>query len=233
VSVSCVLSLLLIFYYIFLPRLFSMNYPLHMGFFCLFFGGGDRSLIHVLTVYYEAAMLVGEVLKRHDEVSAIDPADAKTNALDEAKITKYVAMDCEMVGIGPGGVQNALGRCSIVNYYGEVLYDHFVKVTDEITDYRTHVSGIRYRDLVGPKSVDFASCQQAVAKIFKSRIVVGHALSNDFQALLLSHPRKQVRDTSRCKLLCPDRPVGLRKLLQRHLGTDIQKGEHNSVGIAQ
>ena len=30
----------------------------------------------------------------------------------------------------------------------------------------------------------------------KNRIVVGHGISNDFEALLLSHPKRLIRDTS-------------------------------------
>ncbi|NXY27061.1 I20L2 protein, partial [Atrichornis clamosus] len=32
---------------------------------------------------------------------------------------KLVAMDCEMVGTGPGGRTSALARCSIVTYEGD------------------------------------------------------------------------------------------------------------------
>jgi RNA exonuclease 4 len=142
-------------------------------------------------------------------------------------------MDCEMVGVGPKGEQNALARCSLVNYYGDVLYDKFVRVTDTITDYRTHVSGIRHADLISDEAVSFDQCQTDVAKIIDDRIVVGHALSNDFQALLLSHPRKLIRDTAKCKIFCPARPRGLRALLKEHLDLDIQAGEHSSVEDAR
>ncbi|NXF13515.1 AEN nuclease, partial [Smithornis capensis] len=33
--------------------------------------------------------------------------------------TKLLAMDCEMVGTGPGGRTSALARCSIVTYEGD------------------------------------------------------------------------------------------------------------------
>ncbi|NXT16843.1 AEN nuclease, partial [Prunella fulvescens] len=33
--------------------------------------------------------------------------------------SKLVAMDCEMVGTGPGGRTSALARCSIVSYHGD------------------------------------------------------------------------------------------------------------------
>jgi RNA exonuclease 4 len=36
-----------------------------------------------------------------------------------------------------------------------------------------------------------------VAKLLKNRILVGHALENDLACLMLAHPRKLIRDTSR------------------------------------
>ncbi|XP_027554940.1 interferon-stimulated 20 kDa exonuclease-like 2 [Neopelma chrysocephalum] len=41
--------------------------------------------------------------------------------------TKLLAMDCEMVGTGPGGRTSALARCSIVSYDGDVVYDRYVR----------------------------------------------------------------------------------------------------------
>lgn len=60
---------------------------------------------------------------------------------------KYLAMDCEMVGTGPKGSVSQLGRCSIVSYEGDVVYDKFVKPSVPVTDYRTRWSGIRAKDL--------------------------------------------------------------------------------------
>jgi RNA exonuclease 4 len=51
-------------------------------------------------------------------------------------------MDCEMVGVGPEGVDSVLARVSIVNYHGHVILDEYVNARERITDYRTHVSGI-------------------------------------------------------------------------------------------
>ena len=55
-----------------------------------------------------------------------------------------MALDCEMVETDQG---DAIGRISIVDYHGDVLYDKFVKPEKNITDYRTAVSGIRQEDL--------------------------------------------------------------------------------------
>lgn len=52
-------------------------------------------------------------------------------------------MDCEMVGVGPKGEDSIVARVSIVNQFGKCVYDKYVKPTEEVTDYRTAVSGIR------------------------------------------------------------------------------------------
>lgn len=52
-------------------------------------------------------------------------------------------MDCEMVGAGPKGEDSIVARVSIVNQFGKCVYDKYVKPTEEVTDYRTAVSGIR------------------------------------------------------------------------------------------
>ncbi|XP_046942734.1 interferon-stimulated gene 20 kDa protein isoform X2 [Lynx rufus] len=55
--------------------------------------------------------------------------------------TEVVAIDCEMVGLGPRG-ESGLARCSLVDLHGTVLYDKFIRPEGEITDYRTLISGI-------------------------------------------------------------------------------------------
>ncbi|KAI9260786.1 hypothetical protein BY458DRAFT_439940 [Sporodiniella umbellata] len=77
----------------------------------------------------------------------------KMNASD-SKLGKFVAIDCEMVGVGPGGVDSALARVSIVNFNGAVLLDVYVKPLEKVTDYRTHVSGIQREHLEGDEGTD-------------------------------------------------------------------------------
>ena len=59
-----------------------------------------------------------------------------------------MAMDCEMVGLGPFR-ESGLARCSLVDYHGSVLYDKFIRPEGDITDYRTPVSGITARNMEG------------------------------------------------------------------------------------
>lgn len=51
---------------------------------------------------------------------------------EKNKITKFLAMDCEMVGIGYDGSDHMLARVSIVNKFGDCVYDKFVKPREEV-----------------------------------------------------------------------------------------------------
>ncbi|KAG8679136.1 3'-5' exonuclease, partial [Ceratobasidium sp. 395] len=108
---------------------------------------------------------------------------------------RYLALDCEMVGVGEDGKESSLARASIVDYHGRVVLDEFVQQRERVTDYRTQYSGIRPEDMINAKS--FGEIQARVAELLApaDRILVGHALSNDLAALLLTHPASRTRDT--------------------------------------
>ncbi|RKP07391.1 ribonuclease H-like domain-containing protein, partial [Thamnocephalis sphaerospora] len=145
-------------------------------------------------------------------------------------IGKYLAIDCEMVGVGPNGSESALARVSIVNFYGHPVLDKFVKPKEKITDYRTFVSGIT--PAMMRKAESFEAVQKEVAELLEDRIVVGHAVHNDFKALMISHPRHLVRDTQLYKpfrKLTGGRTPGLKRLVELVLKRKIQAGEHSSV----
>ncbi|XP_050463669.1 uncharacterized protein LOC126857866 isoform X1 [Cataglyphis hispanica] len=148
-------------------------------------------------------------------------------------LTKHIAMDCEMVGIGDG-TESMLARISIVNKHGFCLYDKYVKPREKVVDYRTAVSGIRPEHLQDAE--DFSTVQKEVADMLKGRILVGHALKHDLNVLFLSHPRRYWRDTSKYK---PFRQISkgntpsLKKLAHELLGREIQVGEHSSVEDAR
>ena len=53
-----------------------------------------------------------------------------------------------MVGVGIDGKESSLARVSLVNFYGVVLLDEFVRQRERVVDYRTEFSGIRPTDMV-------------------------------------------------------------------------------------
>jgi len=160
------------------------------------------------------------------------------NSVDvRGHLTKVLALDCEMVGGGVGGQLSLLARVSIVNASGDVVYDTFVTPTERITDYRTQWSGIRPKDLIGAPTKQ--SVVEKVRSILAGRILVGHALQNDLEALNISHPESHVRDSSRYpqfmrKLICGKlKPKALRHIVAEELDMTIQTGEHDSIQDAR
>ncbi|KAI5253620.1 RNA exonuclease 4 isoform X2 [Manis pentadactyla] len=149
-------------------------------------------------------------------------------------LTKALAMDCEMVGVGPKGEESIAARVSIVNQYGKCVYDKFIKPSQPVTDYRTVVSGVRPELL--KKGEDFEVVQKEVADILKGRILVGHALHNDLKVLFLDHPKKKIRDTQKYKPFKSHVKSGrpsLKLLAERILGIRVQQAEHCSIQDAQ
>lgn len=166
---------------------------------------------------------------------AIEDAQSSEPHRDsDKKLTKAIAMDCEMVGTGPTGDDSIIARVSIVNSLGDCLYDEFVKPKEKVTDYRTRISGVRPSDLKNAK--DLLEVQRDVLRIMEGRILVGHSIKHDLDVLFISHPRHQIRDTAYYKPfrdLCGGRTPSLKKLTSIILGCEIQSGEHSSVEDAQ
>lgn len=174
--------------------------------------------------------------KTNNEVENIIEKNAvSVNNKKATEIGKYVAMDCEFVGVGPEGKEHALARISITNYYGHIILDEFVKPKEKVVDWRTHVSGIKPEHM--KQAISFEEAQRKCAEIIKGRILVGHALKHDLDALLLSHPRSMIRDTARHlpfrKKYAKGKSPSLKKLTKEVLKVQIQSGEHSSVEDAR
>ncbi|KAG7378627.1 hypothetical protein PHYPSEUDO_009812 [Phytophthora pseudosyringae] len=155
--------------------------------------------------------------------------------VDNARI---VGMDCEMVGVGLSGKTSVLARCSIVDYDGNVLYDKHVRPVEKVTDFRTHVSGIKASSL--RHAIPFAQCLKEVGKLMQDKIVVGHALKNDFQALMFTPPKHLIRDTAYYRPYMRRKvngtklyPKSLKHLSEEVLSKQIQTGQHDSVEDAR
>lgn len=113
--------------------------------------------------------------------------------------SRYLALDCEMVGIGPNGSTSRLARVSVVNWHSEVIYDAHVRVEEFVTDYRTFVSGIYPEDLLESSgAISFDVARSDVLDLIRGKVLIGHGLRNDFAALgIHDHPWHDVRDTAR------------------------------------
>lgn len=173
----------------------------------------------------------GEDLKlTHLAKAKESPSLTKIHDLRKQETGKYIAMDCEFVGVGEEGKESALARASLVNYHGHTIYDKYVKPEEPVTDWRTWVSGIAPHHM--RDAVLFKQAQDEIAQILDGRILVGHSIKNDLDALLLSHPKMSIRDTSRYppfRELSKGRSPALKKLAAEVLNIEIQGASHSSV----
>ncbi|XP_008292198.1 apoptosis-enhancing nuclease [Stegastes partitus] len=170
---------------------------------------------------------------------ASPPASGRSSPCLSSCLTTVVALDCEMVGTGPRGHCSELARCSILDYHGNLLYDKYIRPCQPVTDFRTRWSGIRRHHL--HNATPFAQAREEILRILEGKVVVGHSIYNDFEALDVVHPGHMVRDTGTTRLLsrlagfsrerCPSLKILASKLLNRRI-QDGKRG-HCSVEDAQ
>ena len=156
----------------------------------------------------------------------------------ETGLTDALALDCEMVGVGPRGALSALARVAVVNSHGHVVYHSWARPAHAVTDYRTYVSGVREEDIRDAPSEAHVCAE--VHRMIKGRTLVGHSIDCDLDALNVKDVRAlelTVRDTAQYRPLChgTGRPKKLRVLARNELGILIQqKGqEHHPVDDAR
>ncbi|KAF2645945.1 hypothetical protein P280DRAFT_132671 [Massarina eburnea CBS 473.64] len=190
--------------------------------------------------------LLSSSKKAAEAVSVLTPSpdfpDIENEGVSELALpAKYIAVDCEMVGIGPEpDKDSALARVSAVNYHGHQVYDSYVQMQGKIgvTDYRTDVSGIEPKHLRKDVARPFKEVHNDLKVLLAGRILVGHAVKNDLDALLLKHDKRYIRDSSKYSkfrelALTPGRTPSLRILAEKLLGVEIQVGAHSSVEDAR
>lgn len=122
---------------------------------------------------------------------------SKTHDRPMGKRDMYFALDCEMVGVGPEGLDSALARVSIVNWDNEVVLDTYVRVEQPVTDYRTFVSGVTKENIQSDSAMPIEKVRFIVANMLRGKILIGHALENDLNVMGLSHPLTDIRDTAK------------------------------------
>jgi RNA exonuclease 4 len=180
----------------------------------------------------------------------------KNGFLLNAEQTKYISMDCEMVGVGENGIKSTLARVTIIDWNYKVLLETYVRPNEPVTDYRTAISGITEEHLYGKlyNVCDIATCQLMVKRIIHGKILVGHALENDLDCLGISHPWYMIRDTATYEpymqlkqqlytaemnyrinkqkpldsILFKYQPRKLKDLIYEKFSIDIQHGKHSS-----
>ena len=161
--------------------------------------------------------------------TVLGPFPAVSLSHDESR---YLALDCEMVGVGSEGKRSVLAQVVVVDWAGVTRYCEYVQPKEPVTDYRTQFSGIRPEHLRKGIAVPFSTAQSAVSALLAGKVVVGHGLRNDMKSLKLSHAWTQTRDTAMYRPLCRFSKLGklkprrLKHLAHEHLGVVIQASAH-------
>ncbi|KAL2859028.1 ribonuclease H-like domain-containing protein [Aspergillus pseudodeflectus] len=153
---------------------------------------------------------------------------------------KAIALDCEMVGVGPKGNQDALAFLSAVDFFtGEVLINNYVQPTEKIKQWRSRVSGVTPPGLAaavasGQAIFGWEAARQALwENADANTVLIGHSLDNDLRILRILH--FQVVDSAILtgELVfdpAPDarlrRSWALKTLAKALLNRDIQIGSH-------
>jgi len=156
---------------------------------------------------------------------------------------RYVGLDCEMVGVAPPPgfmypTKSILAQVSIVDWNGYVIYQSYVTPTESVIDYRTPWSGIT-KELLEKQGRPFATVRAEVLNQLAKKIVVGHALENDFAVLEIDPSTIETRDTGYApefKKKLRDGSFGSRKLkelAEEYLGKKIQTGQHDPAEDAR
>lgn len=149
-----------------------------------------------------------------------------------------VAIDCEMVGIlkpKPSCNRNTvkdnmLARVSIVDFFGNILYDTLVAPQQPVKNYRTEITGLREEHFICAPS--FAEVTNTVSSILAGKIIVGHGLENDLAALKFFYPKKYLRDTANYNMFRyynNGKAPSLKELAKEHLNLEVQNKNHDSI----
>ena len=148
--------------------------------------------------------------------------------------SRFVALDCEMVE--GTSVEHMLARVSIVDYEGRPVYDVFVRPRQKVVDYRTSITGLT-KEILSRKGEAFKLVRAKVLEILKDKIVIGHAVHHDFEALEIDQPGDEfIRDTCLYPGLRPPsrkQTPSLRLLAEYWLDKQVQTGSHSSVEDAR
>lgn len=138
-----------------------------------------------------------------------------------------VSIDLEMVTSSRG---KEVGRVSILDNKGTVLYDKFIKSDYPVIDYCTEYSGLTeelLEDGITNKQMKDEICDI----IGKDTVILGHGLDNDLAALEMHHTK--IIDTSYVFINTESRRVSLKQLAKKYLKLKVHQGAHSSVEDAR
>lgn len=144
-------------------------------------------------------------------------------------ISKYflISIDCEMIQCEEGF---ELGRVSILDSKGNVLYDKIVKPENHIKDYLTKYSGLTKESF--ENAISFSQMKDDLKEIIGTNtVILGHGLFNDLNCLKIKH--KKLIDTTFIYRTKDNHRVSLKSLTKKYLKRIIQEDIHCSIEDAR
>ncbi|KAG8747999.1 biotin synthase [Ceratobasidium sp. 414] len=100
----------------------------------------------------------------------------------EVRSNRFDSSAAHSFHFGAGSV-NMLARVTVIDYYGKVLFDSFVRPTQPVVNYRTTSTGIEQVHVSGDKAQPFDQVQAEVTALINNRIIIGHSIWTDLAVL--------------------------------------------------
>lgn len=139
-----------------------------------------------------------------------------------------VFLDCEMYLTTYG---REAGRISILDEYGNVIFDEYIKSENRVINYCTEYSGLTEETNKTGMPFHYAMCHIIDNIIGKNTLVCAHAIENDMKAMRMFH--RKIVDTAHIFRSARGHAVKLKLLCEKYLGYSIQNGPHDSVEDAR
>lgn len=133
-----------------------------------------------------------------------------------------LALDCEMMICRKG---RQIGRISIVDHTGEVIYDRYVRPDSEVIDYVEKYSGLNYDNT--SRGVSLSQMRKDMLELIGTNtFLLGHGLEHDLEAM--SFYTENVIDTAYLFLSSEGHKTKLAQLSKKYFGKVIQETSHSS-----
>lgn len=131
-----------------------------------------------------------------------------------------IAIDCEMMQCEDG---TQVGRVSMLDHTGKVIYDKFVRPESRVTDYLEQYSGLNEENTSRGIALEMLR-EDLLSLIGTNTYLLGHGLENDLEAL--NFYTEKVIDTSYLFLNTDGYKIKLSHLSRLYFGDIIQNKSH-------
>jgi len=129
----------------------------------------------------------------------------------------FVGLDCEFAYGSKH--QMILGRVSLVDCNGSILYDEYVQPSSKVQNYVTRISGLTQEKML--RGFAFSKVRSDVLDLLRGKMIIGYGLGKDLLVLKIAHLK-----------FIDLYDLGIPKLAwtsKHYLGKAIQIGQHDSV----